>query len=81
MIWLETRSVLDDIVAGGVDSALPDGLGDEEEVVPLRQGDHVIHHGATGRVGGHSTHPEEPGVDSLAHNDVGELDLKREPIM
>ena len=41
---------LDDVVAGGIDGALIDGLGDEEEVVSLRKGYHVVHYRPTWRV-------------------------------
>ena len=75
MVWLQSRSVLDDIVAGGVHCPLPHRLGDEEEIVPLRQGDHIIHNSATRRVGRHTIHLEEPRVDLLADNDVGKFDL------
>ena len=37
VLGLQAGGVLDDVVAGGVDGALPHGLGDEEEVVPGRE--------------------------------------------
>ena len=58
--YLETTSVLNDVVGGGVDSALSDGLGDQEEVVSLWQGDHIIHHSSTWWVAWSSVHLEEP---------------------
>ena len=75
VIGLQAGGVLDDVVAGGVDGALPHGLGDKEEVISLREGDNIIHDGATGRVGGLATHLEEPCVDPLADYDVGEEKL------
>ena len=42
---------------------------------PLGQSHHVIHHGTAGRVGWLASGLEEPGVDSLADDDVGELQL------
>ena len=39
-----TYAVVDDVVAGGVDSSLPDRLTDQEVVVPLWQSHHIIHH-------------------------------------
>merc|ERR1712055_1147760 len=72
MVRLQARSVLDDVVAGGVYCALPNRLGNQEEVVPLWQGDHVIHHSPTRWVRGLPRHLEEPRVDSFADNDVGE---------
>ena len=67
VVGLQAGGVLDDVVAGGVDGALPHGLGDQEEVVCLGKGDNIVQDGATGRVGGFSTHLEETGVDPLAH--------------
>ena len=43
--------------------------------IPLGQGHHVVHHGAAGRIGGLASSLEEPGVDPLADDDVGELEL------
>ena len=37
VLGLEAGGVLDDVVAGGVDGALPHRLGDEEEVIPGRE--------------------------------------------
>ena len=43
--------------------------------IPLGQGHHVVHHGTAGRIGGLASSLEEPGVDPLADDDVGELQL------
>ena len=55
---------------------LPDRLGDEEKVVTLRQGDHVVDHGPRMRVEGGPPvirlH-EEPGVDALRDDYIGQL--------
>ena len=40
---LLTYVIVDDIVAGGVDGSLADGLADQEEVVSLWQGHHTVH--------------------------------------
>ena len=37
VLGLQAGGVLDDVVAGGVDGALPHRLGDQEEVVPGRE--------------------------------------------
>merc|ERR1711936_384813 len=62
-------------VARGIDCALSDRLRYQEEVVSLWQGYHVIHDCPTGRVGRLPGHLEEPRVDPLADNDVGEQQL------
>jgi len=72
MVRLQARSVLDDIVTGRVHGALPNGLRHQEEVVPLRQGHHVVYYSPTGWVGRLSCHLEKSGVDPLADYDVGE---------
>ena len=49
-------------------------LGDEEEVISLRQGDDVVHHGARERIARlAAVRAEETRVDALRHHDVGEL--------
>ena len=45
------------------------------EVSPLWQSHHVIHHGAAGRIGRLAAGLEEPGIDPLADDDVGELQV------
>lgn len=37
VLGLQAGGILDDVVAGGVDGALPHRLGDQEEVVPGRE--------------------------------------------
>lgn len=64
--------VLDDVVAGGVDRALAHRLAHEEEVVPLRQGDHVVDD-RSGRRVLRARHGEEAGVDPLGDHDEVEL--------
>ena len=39
-----TYVIVDDVVTGGVDGSLPDRLTHHEEVVPLRQSHHIVHH-------------------------------------
>merc|ERR1719300_357387 len=46
-----------------------------EEVVPLGQSHITVHHSSTWRVRRLPIHPKEPGVDPLADNDVGELEV------
>ena len=82
VVRLQPGVVLDHVVRGRVDGALPHGLGDEEEVVALREGDHVVDDGAGGRVRrwpgrGLRALEEEAGVDPLGDDDVGQrrLDL------
>ena len=43
--------------------------------LPLRQGHHVVNDSPAGRVGRLRPGLEEPGVDPLADDDVGELQL------
>ena len=43
--------------------------------IPFGQGHHVVHHGTAGRIGGLASSLEESGVDPLADDDVGELQL------
>ena len=50
IVRLDQALVLDHVVRGGVDGALAHGLGDQEEVESVGQGDHVVHHRAGGRV-------------------------------
>ena len=38
-----TYVIVDDVIAGGVDGSLADGLADQEVVIPLRQSDHTVH--------------------------------------
>ena len=90
VLRLEAAGVLQHVVAGGVDGALPDALADQEEVVPgktmsfetgktsflpLWQSDHIVHHSPTGRVLWLGAGLEEPRVDPLADHDIRELQL------
>merc|ERR1719209_1893570 len=80
MVWLQARSVLDDVVAGWIDCALPDRLRDKEEIISLRQGYHIVNHCPTRWIGRLPSHLEEPCVDPLAGNDlvlhhVGDLSI------
>ena len=75
MVWLQTRCILDDVVAGRVHSSLPNRLRDQEEVVPLRLRHNVINYSSTRWIGWLSCHLEEPGVNSLTDDDVGEQQL------
>ena len=47
---LKPAAVLDHVVGGGIDSSLPHALRHEEEVIPLRQGHHIVHYCAGWRV-------------------------------
>ena len=38
-----TYVIVDDVIAGGVDGSLADGLTNEEIVIPLWQSDSVVH--------------------------------------
>ena len=73
LIRLEPALVHDHVVAGGIDCALPDRLGDKEEIVAFRQCDGVVHDGAAGRIAVGSLHRtgEETSVDPLAHDNKG----------
>ena len=46
---------------------------DKDKISPLGESHHIIHHGSTGRVGWLSAALEEPRVDPLAYDHVGEL--------
>ena len=70
-----SEGVLRHVIAGRVDGVLPHWLGDQKEVVPLWQSHHVVHHGAAGRIGGLAAGLEEPGVDAVTVDDVGELQI------
>ena len=48
---------------------------DYDPLLPLRQSHHIVHYGPAGRVAGLSSGLEEPGVDPLGDDDVGELQL------
>ena len=43
--------------------------------LPLWQSHHIVHHSPTGRVAGLRSRLEEPGVDPLGDDDVGELQI------
>ena len=68
VLRLERSGVLDDVVGGWVDRSLPDGLRDEVEVVPLREGHDVVHHRSGRGVGSVVTHHrEEPDTNANFH--------------
>ena len=71
LVGLKPALVHDNVVAGRVDGALPDRLGHQEEIVPLRQGHSVVDDGAAGRiaVGSLARAREETRVDPFAHDD------------
>ncbi len=75
-VRLHPGAIFNDVVGGGVDSALPHGLGDEEKVVTFRQRDDVIDDGSGRRIiRVVAFHGEKPGVDSLRDDDVSQLDV------
>ena len=58
MVWLQPRCILDNIVTGGIDGSLSDGLRYKEEVVSLWQCHYVVHYRPTRRIRGFSIHPK-----------------------
>ena len=73
VIGLQSGSVVDHVVASGRNCSLADGLGNDEEVVPLAAGDVVIDNGARRGVGQLTALPEEEAVvDPLFHYDESE---------
>ena len=51
------------------------GSNNNAEVLPLGQSHHVVNHGPAGRIGGLAAGLEEPGVDPVTVDDVGELQI------
>ena len=58
MVRLQPGGVLYDVVAGGIDGSLSNGLRHKKEVVTLWQCYHVVHHRPTWRIGGFPIHPK-----------------------
>jgi len=75
VVRLETGSVLDDIVAGRIHGSLPNGLRNQEEVVSFWQCYNIVNNSPARRIRWLPGHLEEPGIDSLTDDDVGEKQL------